>query len=88
MGIVTESKESLLYAKYPGMRCTLSPIFIVEIGHLLNGLLLSSSLKSLQLTASKFKVVKLAQKENALFLIVVTELGIVTDVKLLQFVKA
>ena len=30
--IVTEVKESKLYAKYSGIRCTLSPIFIVVMG--------------------------------------------------------
>ena len=34
--MVSEVKELLLYAKYAGIRCTLSPIFIVEIGQPLN----------------------------------------------------
>ena len=34
LGIVITDKEVLLYAKYAGIRCTLSPIFIVEIGQL------------------------------------------------------
>ena len=34
---VIANKEDLLYAKYAGMRCTLSPIVIVEIGQLLKG---------------------------------------------------
>ena len=35
--MVTDVKELLLYAKYAGIRCTLSPIVIVEIGQLLKG---------------------------------------------------
>ena len=37
LGIVTEVKELLLYAKYAGIVCTLSPITIVEIGQSVNG---------------------------------------------------
>ena len=32
LGILTEVKELILYAKYSGILCTLSPMFIVEIG--------------------------------------------------------
>ena len=32
LGMVTDVKELLLYAKYAGIVCTLSPMFIVEIG--------------------------------------------------------
>jgi hypothetical protein len=32
--IVTDNKESKLHAKYAGIRCTLSPIFIVAMGQL------------------------------------------------------
>ena len=84
--MVTEVKELLLYAKYAGIVCTLSPITIVEIGQLPNGWY--DELKSLQFTALKFKVVKPLQPEKAELAIEVTELGIVTEVKPRQLEKA
>ena len=77
--MIADVKKLLLYAKYAGMCCTLLPIFIVEIGQLLNGW--EEEVKSLQLTALKFKVVRLLQLENVEELIEVILRPIVRVVK-------
>ena len=79
LGIVTEVKELLLYAKYAGIVCTLSPITIVEIGQSVNGWL--EEVKLLQLIALKFKVVKLVQPLKVELLIDVILLPILRVVK-------
>ena len=79
LGIVTEVKELLLYAKYAGMCSTLSPITIVEIGQSVNGWL--EEVKLLQLIALKFKVVKLVQPLKVELLIDVILLPILRVVK-------
>ena len=79
LGMVTEVKELLLYAKYAGIVCTLSPITIVEIGQSVNGWL--EEVKLLQLIALKFKVVKLVQPLKVELLIDVILLPILRVVK-------
>ena len=83
--MVTEVKPLQSLTKFAGMRRTLSPI-VRAVNDIPN--ILESALKSWQLMALKFSVIKPVQPENAPSPMEVTLFGMVTEVKPLQPLNA